>query len=58
MLAGCRVESFRVLGPNDAWAENKGYRPAQDMKAIVLHREFGEVARHIVNPRMLSNESD
>jgi len=23
------------------------------MKAIVLHREYGEVARHIVNPAML-----
>ncbi len=52
--AGCRVESFRILGPNDAWAENKGYRPQQDMKAIVLHRDFGEVARHIVNPNMLA----
>ena len=52
--AGCRVESFRILAPNDAWAENKGYRPQQDMKAIILHRDFGEVARHIVNPNMLA----
>jgi len=53
-FAGVSVESFRVLCPNDAWGDNKGYRPQQDMKAIVLHREFGEVARYTVNPRMLA----
>lgn len=51
---GCRVESFRVLAPRDAWAANKGYRAGRDMKAIVLHKDFGEVARHIVNPSMLA----
>jgi hypothetical protein len=49
---GCSVESFRVLCPPDAWAAQKGYRPIRDMKAIILHREFGEVARHTVNPGM------
>ena len=52
--AGCRVESFRVLAPNDAHAQNEGYRTQRDMKAILLHRDFGEVARHIVNPNMLA----
>jgi len=52
-FVGCRVESFRVLPPEDAWAANKGYRSMSDMKAIVLHKEFGEVARHTVNPAML-----
>ncbi len=55
---GCTVESFRVLGPNDAWSQNKGYRSGRGMNAIVLHRDFGEVARYTVNPRMLSHESD
>jgi len=50
---GVRWESFRILAPPDAWAASKGYRSMQDMKAIVLHREYGEVARHIVNPAML-----
>jgi hypothetical protein len=50
---GCSVESFRVLCPPDAWAAQKGYRAARDMKALVLHKEFGEVARHTVNPEML-----
>lgn len=50
---GCRVESFRVLAAADAWTHQMGYRQKRDMKAIVLHREFGEVARHTVNPEML-----
>jgi hypothetical protein len=55
---GVRFESFRVLGPADAWAHNKGYRPLRDMKAIVLHKDFGEVARYVVNPRMLDFEEE
>ncbi len=51
--AGVTVESFRVLPPNDAWAQQKGYRSHRDMKAVVFHKDFGEVARHTVNPRML-----
>jgi hypothetical protein len=50
--AGCTVESFRILAPADAWATQKGYRSARDMKAIILHKEYGEVARHTVNPSM------
>lgn len=51
---GCSVESFRILPPPDAWAAQKGYRPIRDMKAIILHKEHGEVARHTVNPEMCS----
>ncbi len=51
---GVRWESFRILAPPDAWAAGKGYRSSQDMRAIVLHKDFGEVARHIVNPAMLT----
>jgi hypothetical protein len=51
---GCRVESFRVLAAPDAWTSQMGYRQKRDMKAIVLHKEFGEVARHTVNPEMLN----
>lgn len=50
---GCRVESLRILPPADAWAAQNGYRAQQDMKAVIFHREFGEVARHTVNPAML-----
>jgi len=51
-FAGVKVESLRVLAPLDAHAHQSGYRPMRDMKAIILHREFGEVARHTVNPSM------
>ena len=52
--SGCVVESFRVLPPADAWAAQKGYRPHRDMKAVVFHRQHGEVARHTVNPNMIA----
>lgn len=50
---GCSVESFRVMPPADAYGHGLGYRPYRDMKAITFHEEFGEVARHTVNPAML-----
>lgn len=53
-MIGCSVESFRILAPVDAWAANKGYRPIRDMKAILMHKDFGEVARHTVNPAMFA----
>ena len=52
-FAGCTVESFNTLAPNDAYAANGGWRSRQNMKAIILHKEFGEVARHTVCPQML-----
>jgi hypothetical protein len=51
-IQGCKVESFRILPPVDAYAHKSGYRSVSDMKAILYHREFGEVARHTVNPAM------
>lgn len=53
-IQGCKVESFRILPPQDAWAAKEGHQSMRDMKAIILHREHGEVARHTVNPGMLA----
>lgn len=50
---GCRVESFRVLAPMDAYAHQKGYRSMQDMKGLVITRDAGEQSRLTVNPKML-----
>jgi len=50
---GCTVESFNTLAPGDSYAHAGGWRSRQNMKAIVLHREHGEVARHTVHPSML-----
>jgi hypothetical protein len=51
-VQGTRVESFRILPPKDAWAASK-YRTSREMKAMVLHRDYGETARHTINPAML-----
>ncbi len=51
-LRGCTVESFRTLAAKDSWHAAKGYRSGRDMNAIVLHKEFGEVARYRCDIRM------
>lgn len=50
---GVTVETFRTLAARDAWSASMGYRAGRDMNAIVLHKEFGEVARFIVSVDML-----
>lgn len=52
---GMVVESFRTLAARDAWAASMGYQSGRDMKAIVHHREYGEVARYVVSVDMLRN---
>ena len=42
---GCKVEQFRTLAAGDAYAVGAGYLSGRDMKAIVMHKDFGEVAR-------------
>lgn len=49
---GCIVESFNTLVPGDSYAHSGGWRSKENMKAIVLHREHGEVIRHTVNADM------
>jgi len=54
-IMGVNCESFRVLPPADAYAVGAGYRSIRDMKSIVIHKQFGEVARYTVNPIMLED---
>ena len=42
---GCTVETHRTLAAGDAWHRHSGYRSGRDMKAIVYHRQHGEVTR-------------
>ena len=49
---GASVESFRVLAPKDAWHHQRGYRAGRDMKAVILHKDYGETSRIVVNPQM------
>lgn len=50
---GVKVETFRTLSARDAWAASMGYKSGRDMKALIIHPEWGEVARHIVSIDML-----
>lgn len=49
---GCSVESFNTLASNDAFAANGGWRSRENLQAIILHKEHGEVARSRVNAAM------
>jgi hypothetical protein len=48
-FSGCSVESFRTLAAKDNYAHSGGYRAGQDSKALVIHKEYGEIERHTVN---------
>jgi DNA-binding XRE family transcriptional regulator len=52
-LPGVVCESFRTLAASDAYAAGHGYRAGRDMRLIVMHREFGEVARHRCDVSMI-----
>lgn len=47
--SGCSVESFRTLAAKDSYAYSGGYRAGQDSKALVIHKDFGEIERHTIN---------
>lgn len=53
-------ESFRVLGPTDAWAQGVGHRTQsiRDLRAIMMHKEYGQVGQFQVNPLMLKGVFD
>lgn len=50
---GVTVETFRTLAASDAYAAGYGYRAGRDMRAIIHHREHGEVERHRCDIGML-----
>jgi hypothetical protein len=52
-VGGVIVESFRTLAAKDAWHTSMGYHAGRDMKAILFHKEFGEVERHTVSVEMI-----
>ena len=54
-LPGVVCESFRTLAARDAWSAGHGYRAGRDMRAIVLHRDHGEIERHRCDVGMLEN---
>lgn len=50
---GVLVESARTLAARNAWAASNGYRSGRDAKAVVYHKDFGEIERHTVSVEML-----
>lgn len=50
---GCIVEQFRTLSPGDAYTVGHGWLAGRDMKLIVHHKEYGEVARSTCSIDML-----
>ena len=53
--SGCKVESFRTLAAKDNYAYAHGYRSGQDSKALVIHKDHGEIERHTINISQLLN---
>lgn len=51
--AGCTVETFRTIAPQDSYAEAHGYRSGRDMRCIVYHADHGEIARYRCDVSML-----
>lgn len=49
-FTGCRVESFGILPPGDAWSVSMGHRAYREMQAIVLKRSGGQIARYYTTP--------
>lgn len=51
---GVVVEIYNTLASSDAWHHNSGYLSNRNMKAKVLHRDYGEVERYTYSiPRFL-----
>lgn len=48
----CRIESFRNLTKNDAWAQGAGYRGHKQAVAITYHTEDGEEVRNIAKIKL------
>ena len=49
----CVVETFRTLAGKDAWHAASGYRSKQDMRCILLHKNYGEISRNTVSLAMI-----
>jgi hypothetical protein len=48
-----KIERHRTLAPSDSYAAGGGWLSKRDAKAIVYHREFGEVSRMTLSPEMV-----
>ena len=51
-----KIERHRTLAPPDSYGSN--WSSGRDAKVITYHKEFGEVGRSIISPRMLAAAND
>jgi len=50
------VERHRTLAPSDAHASSGGWLSKRDAKVITYHKEYGEVSRITLPPKMVSRD--
>ncbi|QIG67833.1 hypothetical protein EVB53_031 [Rhizobium phage RHph_Y60] len=48
-----KTERHRTLAPADSYSSSMGHTSKRDAKAIVYHKEFGEVSRFTLSPEMV-----
>lgn len=46
---GVKCEGFPTLAAKDAWSTGEGFRSGRKMVAVVLHKNAGEIERHIAS---------
>lgn len=57
-VPGCTIETLRTLAARDAWHAAAGYRSGRDLKLDVIHREYGQITRHVVGvPQLRAQEA-
>jgi len=54
----CKMESFRNLTNNDAWATGVGFRGNKQAVAITYSNEYGEIARNTVSIKEAENKAN
>jgi hypothetical protein len=52
-----KTERHRTLAPADSYSASMGHVTKRDAKAIVYHKEFGEVSRFTLSPEMVRGAS-
>lgn len=53
-----KIERHRTLAPSDAYSAKGGWLSGRDAKIITYHKEFGEVGRQIISPRMIAENDN
>lgn len=52
------VEQHRTLTAKDSYSSRSGYSSGRDAKVITYHKDFGEVCRVTISPKMVDNAAN